>query len=451
MSIFKRAILYITRKKVKSIIMLLILFGMATAVLSGISIKKATNLTKQDLSSQIANKFEVKANLGTNFDGTVPESLINKILNVNGIKSYDGMIQGAGLDFKELDYVEPKKSTIQYKDERYNNLFSVEGHVSTELDTKFVSKSLKLVEGRHIVSTDNGKVLIHKSLAEKNNLKVGDILKATKSTLDYKATSISKNEYELEIVGIFESENDESVGSKLEIPENLIISDMYTLKTLYGYSDGNIKYTNAIFNTSDKAENVLPKVKQISDDWNKYTIVRSQDTFLALTKSFDTLGKIVNIILVGAFVVGVVVLSLILAFWIQGRIHETGILLSIGVSKFNVISQYIIELLLISVLAFGASYFSSKVISQNIGNAIVNQASKQAVQDVESGFGGFNLGNDPNSNLLTHTVSEIDVKVDAKEVVYVYILGTGIIIISVLLSSASIIKLKPKEILSKMS
>ena len=120
MSIFKRAILYITRKKVKSIIMLLILFGMATAVLSGISIKKATNLTKQDLSSQIANKFEVKANLGTNFDGTVPESLINKILNVNGIKSYDGMIQGAGLDFKELDYVEPKKSTIQYKDERYN-------------------------------------------------------------------------------------------------------------------------------------------------------------------------------------------------------------------------------------------------------------------------------------------------------------------------------------------
>ena len=52
-----------------------------------------------------------------------------------------------------------------------------------------------------------------------------------------------------------------------------------------------------------------------------------------------------------------------LAFWIQGRVHETGILLSIGVSKFNIISQYIIELLLISILAFGGSYFSSKVVS----------------------------------------------------------------------------------------
>ena len=451
MSIFKRAILYITRKKVKSIIMLLILFGMATAVLSGISIKKATNLTKQDLSSQIANKFEVKANLGTNFDGTVPESVINKILNVNGIKSYDGMIQGAGLDFKELDYVEPKKSTIQYKDERYNNLFSVEGHVSTELDTKFVSKSLKLVEGRHIVSTDNGKVLIHKSLAEKNNLKVGDILKATKSTLDYKATSISKNEYELEIVGIFESENDESVGSKLEIPENLIISDINTLKALYSYSDGNIQYTNAVFNTSSNVEDVISQVKKISEDWSKYTIEKSEDTFLALSKTFEVLDKIINIVLIGAIIAGVLVLSLVLIFWIQGRIHETGILLSIGVSKFNIISQYIIELLIISLIAFGSSYFSSKAISQNIGNAIINQASKQAVQEVQNGFGGNNIGNDSNSSLATRTIDEIDVKVEFKELIYVYVIGSGIIIISVLLSSVSIIRLKPKEILSKMS
>jgi len=67
-------------------------------------------------------------------------------------------------------------------------------------------------------------------------------------------------------------------------------------------------------------------------------------------------------ILIGAIIAGAIILSLVLAFWIQGRIHETGILLSIGVSKFNIISQYIIELLLISVLAFGGSYFSSKEI-----------------------------------------------------------------------------------------
>ena len=233
--------------------------------------------------------------------------------------------------------------------------------------------------------------------------------------------------------------------------ENLLITDVDTIKTLYGYSDGNVKYTNATFNTDTDVDKVTSKFKDISADWNKYTIVKSEDTFLALSKSFDSLDKIINMVLIGAIIAGIIILSLVLAFWIQGRVHETGILLSIGVSKFNIISQYIIELLLISILAFGGSYFSSKVISQNIGNTIVAQASKQAVQDVQSGFGGFSLGNDVNSSLATRTVDEIDVKVEVEELIYVYVIGTVIIILSVMASSASIIRLKPKEILSKMS
>lgn len=451
MSAFKRAILYITRKKKKSLIMLFILFGIATAVLSGISIKKAATVARQDSNKGMSNIFELQTNLATNFDGLIPESLVNKISKVDGIKNYDGIIGGSGMDFKNISSVDPANNMIQYNEEEYKHLFSVEGHTSTQYDTKFTSKSLRLVEGRHLVATDKNKVLIHKALAEKNKLKVGDKIKGTKNTVDYRATSDSPNEYDLEIVGIFESENTKREGSQLEIPENLIISDINTLKALYSYSDGNIQYTNAVFNTSSNVEDVISQVKKISEDWSKYTIEKSEDTFLALSKTFEVLDKIINIVLIGAIIAGVLVLSLVLIFWIQGRIHETGILLSIGVSKFNIISQYIIELLIISLIAFGSSYFSSKAISQNIGNAIINQASKQAVQEVQNGFGGNNIGNDSNSSLATRTIDEIDVKVEFKELIYVYVIGSGIIIISVLLSSVSIIRLKPKEILSKMS
>lgn len=451
MNAFKRSILYITRKKKKSFIMLFILFGIATAVLSGISIKKAATVARQDSNKGMSNIFELQTNLATNFDGLIPESLVNKISKVDGIKNYDGIIGGSGMDFKNISSVDPANNMIQYNEEEYKHLFSVEGHTSTQYDTKFTSKSLRLVEGRHLVATDKNKVLIHKALAEKNKLKVGDKIKGTKNTVDYRATSDSPNEYDLEIVGIFESENTKREGSQLEIPENLIISDINTLKALYSYSDGNIQYTNAVFNTSSNVEDVISQVKKISEDWSKYTIEKSEDTFLALSKTFEVLDKIINIVLIGAIIAGVLVLSLVLIFWIQGRIHETGILLSIGVSKFNIISQYIIELLIISLIAFGSSYFSSKAISQNIGNAIINQASKQAVQEVQNGFGGNNIGNDSNSSLATRTIDEIDVKVEFKELIYVYVIGSGIIIISVLLSSVSIIRLKPKEILSKMS
>ena len=452
MNVFKRSILYITRKKIKSIIMLFILFGISTAVLSGISIKKAANIARQDSNKDMANTFELQANFTGNFEGTIPENLIDKVSKVEGVKNYDAAIQGAGLDLENVNYIKPEKHAVQYNDDyKYEKLFSVEAHKSSEYDTKFISKSLKLVDGRHIVPTDKGKVLIHKALAEANNLKVGDTIKAKKSDGDFNASTLSKNDYDLEIVGIFESENTERAGHKLEMPENLLITDVDTIKTLYGYSDGNVKYTNATFNTDTDVDKVTSKFKDIPADWNKYTIVKSEDTFLALSKSFDSLDKIINMVLIGAIIAGVIILSLVLAFWIQGRVHETGILLSIGVSKFNIISQYIIELLLISILAFGGSYFSSKVISQNIGNTIVAQAGKQAVQDVQSGFGGFSLGNDVNSSLATRTVDEIDVKVDVEELIYVYVIGTVIIILSVMASSVSIIRLKPKEILSKMS
>lgn len=451
MGSFKRAVLYITRKKKKSILMFFILFCIATAVLSGISIKKATSIARQNSSKETANTFEIQNNLATNFTGTMPESLVNKVSKVNGIKNYDASVQGIGLVFKQLQNVEPKNNTVQYTDKQYKNLFPVEAHKFTEYDTKFMSKSFRLVEGRHLVEGDKNKVLVHKELAEKNNLKVGDRIIGTKDSLDYNASKDAPSEYNLEIVGIFESQNTDRMGSKLEIPENLILSDMNTLNALYGYSKGNSQYTSAVFNTNKNVDDVISDVNKIQENWSLYNISKSDDTFLALSKSFDSLEKIVNMLLIGSIIVGIIVLSLVLAFWIQGRIHETGILLSIGVGKFKIISQYIIELLLISVLAFGTSYFSSKMISQNIGDAMVSQASKQAVQEVQQGFGGMSLGYDANTSLATQTVDGIDVDVSLKEVLYVYAIGATIIISSVMISSSSIIRLKPKEILSKMS
>lgn len=451
MGSFKRAVLYITRKKKKSILMFFILFCIATAVLSGISIKKATSIARQNSSKETANTFEIQNNLATNFTGTMPESLVNKVSKVNGIKNYDASVQGIGLVFKQLQNVEPKNNTVQYTDKQYKNLFPVEAHKFTEYDTKFMSKSFRLVEGRHLVEGDKNKVLVHKALAEKNNLKVGDRIIGTKDSLDYNASKDAPSEYDLEIVGIFESQNTDRMGSKLEIPENLILSDMNTLNALYGYSKGNSQYTSAVFNTNKNVDDVISDVNKIQENWSLYNISKSDDTFLALSKSFDSLEKIVNMLLIGSIIVGIIVLSLVLAFWIQGRIHETGILLSIGVGKFKIISQYIIELLLISLLAFGTSYFSSKMISQNIGDAMVSQASKQAVQEVQQGFGGMSLGYDANTSLATQTVDGIDVDVSLKEVLYVYAIGATIIISSVMISSSSIIRLKPKEILSKMS
>ena len=76
---------------------------------------------------------------------------------------------------------------------------------------------------------------------------------------------------------------------------------------------------------------------------------------------------------------------------------------------------------------------------------------RNKVIDLFAGVGGMSLGYDANTSLATQTVDGIDVDVSLKEVLYVYAIGATIIISSVMISSSSIIRLKPKEILSKMS
>lgn len=453
MDVLKRSWLYITRKKKKSVIMLFILFVIATAVLSCISIKRATQISKENSIKGLANFFNLEANVYDISENVFSRKLLEEVLKVKDIKTYNTSLPATG-KIDGIKKVTPIKKP-QYSEVGLENIVQLDGNENTESDLKFVNKMLKLVEGRHINTGDKNKVLVHKSLAELNNLKIGDNLTINKVSEDnYGIPGKGKNQMTLEIVGIFDHGEQEldREGSSLEIIENNLLCDNRAIEEFYEFTDSDARFYSGSF-YSDKNTNidsVISKVKQLPLSWDKLRISKGGDVFPALSKSFETMDKIVNMILIGSIVVGAVILSLILTFWIQGRIYETGVLLSIGVSKFKIIAQYIVELLIISVLAFSLSYFSGQLISQNIGDSLLKKSVNETVQDIKYGS-GFALGNDPQSKMITHTSNDIDVKITPNDMVYVWAIGAGIIIVSVAISSASIIRLNPKEILSKMS
>ena len=81
-------------------------------------------------------------------------------------------------------------------------------------------------------------------------------------------------------------------------------------------------------------------------------------------------------LIIGIVIVSIGILALILNMWIKQRTHETGILLSIGVSKVKIVAQYILETLMIAVIAFGLSYFSSGAIAQGTSNLLFSQVAE---------------------------------------------------------------------------
>ena len=122
---------------------------------------------------------------------------------------------------------------------------------------------------------------------------------------------------------------------------------------------------------------------------------------------------------------------MILILWIRERIHEIGILLSIGVNRYKIIIQFIAELFYISI--------PSVILSYVIGNSLANKILSEMISR-EAIIGSINnkeMGLLSIENIITITQS--------------YGILILIIVLSVLFTLGILLMKKPKKILSKMS
>lgn len=140
------------------------------------------------------------------------------------------------------------------------------------------------------------------------------------------------------------------------------------------------------------------------------------------------------------------VLSLFLTLRLRGRIHETGVYLALGLSKGSVLAQYLLEVLLVAVVAMTLSFGTSMTISHHIGSSLLSQVTTETYETVDL-TGDAGNEEEPAEDL---GLSEIEVAVSARDYVTVWGFGVVLCIASTALAACSIMKMKPKDILSQM-
>ena len=99
-------------------------------------------------------------------------------------------------------------------------------------------------------------------------------------------------------------------------------------------------------------------------------------------------------------------------------------LLAIGHSKLGIIGQLLMENLFITVLAYISSYFLTQMIADKVCAFLINQTTTEAI--------------------------EVSVGMTMDQIMSVYGLGILIIGICVAIASYTIIRFKPKDILTKI-
>lgn len=504
MNIWKRAMLYLIRKKGRSILLFFILFFMGTCALVGLVIKNSASKAAADIRENLGSSFNVSlkpmpqnpedtdiyeyttdenGNSITKYKGPIfTQQYADEIATIPGITKYNAeyltiaqldhitLVPGSWADSVEIALSDPNYEPAFSLEEMENSMRQtyIIGNTDSELFEKFRTGAFELAEGRHIHSDDQGMVMISERIAEMNHLQVGDTITASYTQNMLNGGDIDKilaGPFNLEIIGIFAVNGYQPVNeytAEFDIVENWILTDLKTVELFddfeYNGAKQSISLEKATYFVKDPSalNSIMQSVKEEKNLDEKYFDISLDDTvYKESVKPLDTMSTLTWTLVILLLCGSALVLALVFTMWIKSRKKEMGIYLSMGVRKHAILGQLLVECLVIGIIAFGLSYVTSNTVSNRAGNALLaavvpKQEASQEVSQQELTEAIKNGTSSELSELQTpsNTPETLLFTIDFVQFAFVLLLGFAITFLAVIRASYQILKMKPKQILS---
>ncbi len=367
---------------------------------------------------------------------------------------------------------------------------------------------IKLVEGAIFSQADMKKgalvVLVSKEFASKNGLHVGDEMTIdqtlmTPGNIDVENQASTKESFDtkVKVVGIYQVlEAVQKKSGKSDKADNGSVVhaasigsgggdqdmlDFATYNTIYmpnqavhTINQGYMKYVmeknpelftgmseKDLKEASESRYTPLYQLKSI-DDLDKFkadtkpllpkpfAILASTDEFDKIAGQFNKLSKIAKAVIIAAISLSIILILLVILLFMRDRKRELGIYLSLGDKKSTIILQIMVEVLTVAIVALVISLVSGKFLGGFASEAFLSSSSSQETAN------GMMGGNMMSTSALFGSGTPINAKTISENyavsftpfyIVTYLLAGLGTVIVSVLLSTLYIFKLKPKKIL----
>lgn len=430
MSTTKRAWLYVTRNKKRTVLLFLLLVVLMTISLLGLALYAASGDAVKELRSSIGGYFTIQQSAeGTQkTDEQLLEQVrtLDNVSRVNGVDTYYMYCDG-------LDLVPGSYSGTGLPGEYVPKFI---GCTESALHERFVAVSYQLADGRQITAEDEHKAMISKEVAELNGLSVGDTLHASvvEGVAGWQPEHVG-TQVDFEIVGIYLVTRSEPVSPSTpesELQENVVFTDINTAKELYQikYPDrsaAQYNYTSGIMlfldDPAQMEQTVVDLKAQPYADWDGFIISENNARYEQTAGAIQKAETISFFLLIVILVLSVGILALILLMWTRERMTEVGILISLGISPKAITGQIVLENYYVALPSFLISGLLSLGLSGMIGDAIGG-----LLQDIK----------------LASYIGPVQLAIIA-------VCAAIVIAVSVLLASISIMRKKPKDILTDLS
>ncbi len=338
--------------------------------------------------------------------------------------------------------------------------FTITGVSSSAGYSSFSDGTATLEDGEALTADDAGtnNVLIEETLAESNDLSVGDTFKLTDSD--------GENEVTVTVKGIYSTtESASGIAAQVSMlnPVNTIYSYYTLANTLSGNTDEDT-VDSAIYTLSEPSKvTAFTKAAEKVIDTDTYDLTTNDQLYQSMITPLENVSSFAKNIVILVAVAGIIILTLIVMLMIRERRYEIGVLLSMGESRAKMIFQFFTEMFVTMLIALVIATFTGNIVGNVVGNQLLSQETTTSQTDTQTQQGGNNQQGNQNGgpggggggqmgglNTAVQGSTEIDdlnITVQPKEVAILAGLGLVISFFSILLSSFGILRLNPKKIL----
>lgn len=491
MNFIKRAVLSVKARKGKSLLQLIVFTVICVFVLSGLSIQtaaeKSADLARQSLGGEVTLEMDVESMMErqsaeqSNSQERGPvrfesEPILSdsaialaELPQVKGYNLLSSSMATAG-DFDPIENEAAESAAAaddnapQMPEGERGGMGSgladadvtLQGVLYTDASSDFLSEEAVLTAGRHLTEADAGQnvTVMEATLAEQNDLSVGDSITVS-STGEETVTE------KLEIVGIYKTSstgNGQGMNFAAMNPYNQLYVP-YTLASLFNGETSEGMVDNAVYymNDPEDIDLFIEEAKATSDlDFEVFKLDANDAAYQQMIGPIENVAAFSKNIVYLVTVAGAIILGLIVMLSIRERKYEMGVLLALGEPKTKLMGQFIVEIMIVAILALGISSVAGDIVANQFGEQLLSQEVAQSTESAANpqSFGGGPGGGMPGSRdgSDTQTVEAIDelaVNVSAQDLGWLAGIGMLIAIIAALLPSLTILHMQPKNILSK--
>lgn len=446
MRILKHSFLSLLRKPTKAVMILIILFIVFSMVFTGVIIENSISKSKEFIRLELGAVVEYKADYMKAYKDNLSEDEFEQMDLSKGTADTigsDNRVEKVYINY--TDYVESTEykaisnedsgsstsvqMVVGFDGAAYFNLKATDNSVPIEFD----AKKVEIIEGRNIESADNtsdeNTIVISEEFANKNNLALND-------EMTFK--SYMKNgDLNFRVVGIYKVNDSQITGNDMYVSSKIFKDDgPETIKSIYFKLKDPLQVDGFI---QDQAVN-LP---------SKYTVLDAGTSeYNKLTKPLDLISMIVSILIWVIFIAGAAIIISLITIFVRDRKFEVGLLLASGEARYKIIAQFVLEIIIVAIIAFGCSVLLSYQSSQLVSEWIAENQLIEKEDEIGSDMFYFDGMSQVNGKVeMENVAKDFDVQVTFDVMKNLFIISIGIVIIASLIPLAIILSYKPRQAL----